>query len=201
MKRWSTRTKRIAAVFGGVAALVVVVGLVLTLSGAVAVPLVGTAANAYIWPSELCICVDDVTLGFDLYSYNLRTTWSIGDTNVAYLVPQRTLTAVIPVGLGETWIQVKGLVQILDKGMVYVRTVCPHKYQLRPGTSTVMKTSLTGGQWSSSDPSIVSVDQTGRILATGAHGQQAVIKYSSPNGVGASTIVVDSNGNTDQVGW
>jgi hypothetical protein len=201
MKKWSTRTKRIVAIFGGIAALVVVALLVLNLSGVIGVPLAGTARNAYIWPSELCIRPNDVTLGFDLFNYGLRTTWSIGDTNVAYLVPQRALTAVVPVAQGETWVQVKGLVQILDKGLVHVRTVCPHKYQLRPNTSTVMKTSLTGGQWSSSDPSIVRVDQTGRILATGTHGQQAVITYTSPNGSGSSIITVDNNGNTGQVGW
>jgi hypothetical protein len=170
MKKLSKRNRILIAI-AGVVVIVVAVGLVLNLTGVIGGPLQG-AILGYIGEDLVCILYDGGSYTVHLYNYDLRTRWNFTQNTgaVSLVSTTRTSATVASTGIsGNATLRVEGgpTWRDIDTALIYSRNMCPSYHstalQFLPNRSTVFKQSCGPGQWVSSNPSVVTIDQTGRI--------------------------------------
>jgi hypothetical protein len=206
MKTLNKRNKIFLGVIGAVV-IIVIVGLSLGLTGNL--PLQGSS-GPYLFPYRgLCLLPNSTgNVSLENYSGLMNPDWSISDGSLAKILTHGSNGASVQAStsLGQTTIKATGSFgRTLGTTGILVSQGCPPVINMAGvGTSAQLKTSLTGGQWVSSDPDIVTVDQNGLIRAKAATMIEVRIGYrTGPNYVDISKIYVCATGGTGcpSAGW
>jgi hypothetical protein len=206
MKNLNKRNKIFLGVIGAVI-IIVIVGLSLGITGSL--PLQGSS-GPYLFPYRgVCLLPNGTgNVSLENYSGVMNPKWSISDGTLAKILTHGSNGASVQAftNQGQTTIKATGSFgRTLGTTGILVREECPPVINMAGvGTTTTLKTSLTGGQWISFDPNFVTVDQNGVIKAVAATGINVEVGYRVGGKFSATTIVLvcsEGGSGCPSAGW